>query len=402
MTSAEPVQPGMPLVSVVMANFEAGGKIVHALRSVLNQTLADIEVIVSDDCSRDDSLEHVERLMAADPRIRLVTAERNGGPARCRNRALDMARGRWIAIVDCDDIVHPERFERLLAAAAHYDADIVADDLLLFHEDGTAPRLMLGEEVNSSFEVSAESWVLAGINGTPALGYLKPLVKAESLKSLRYDENLRIGEDYDLVLRLLLAGAGMVVVPEPFYLYRRHGASISHRLSSADVTAMIERQQALCIAAAPLPPALASAFERRLRVLRQGLAYERLVASIKARRLGEALALLAGDPTHAGRLWASFTEGRRRRVPAVALPPSPVLFLGGAGRGAVADPVPPYIPVHATDWSAPRPRRFWRALAARRGDGPVQCVPLDEAGRYAAGFIPEAEIAYLDVARESS
>src|SRR3546814_392754 len=147
----------------------------------LAQTMAEFELIVSDDGSRDASIAHIYRLMAEDSRVRLLTAEANGGPARCRNRALDMARGQWIAIVDSDDIIHPERFERLLAAAAQHQADIVADDLLLFFEDGTEPRLMLGEETDHCFMVSSEQWVRTGVDGSPALGYLKPMIRSSRL-----------------------------------------------------------------------------------------------------------------------------------------------------------------------------------------------------------------------------
>lgn len=387
-----------PLISVVMANFEAGEKIVHALHSVLRQSVSDLEVIVSDDGSGDDSLAHVRRLMEIDGRIRLVTADANGGPARCRNRALDMARGRWIAVVDSDDIIHPERFERLLAAAAAHDADIVADDLLLFFEDGSAPRLMLGEGAQRSFLVSTERWVLAGTDGSPALGYLKPLIAAERLKTLRYDGGLRIGEDFDLILRLLLDGARMLIVPEPFYLYRRHSGSISHRLSVADMEAMVERQKALVGAFGPLDRRIDTAFRQRLAGLEQGLAYERLVASVKQRRLASVLSLVARNPGHVGRLWSSFAEGRQRRAaPVQAALPSPVLVLG-AGAGEM---VPAYVPVSLTDWSAPAKREIWRGLAARRGAGAVRCIPLDAAGRYAAGFIPEAIVAAPEMAEAS-
>lgn len=401
MHSADRDQSRAPLVSVVMANFEAGERIVHALRSVLRQTMTDFEVIVSDDASRDDSQAYVRRMMAQDDRIRLVTSERNRGPARCRNRALDVARGRWIAIVDSDDIIHPERLERLLAAAAYHTADIVADDQLLFFEDGTSPRLMLDDDVDTSFSVDAERWVLAGADGSPALGYLKPLILAERLGSLRYDDVLRIGEDYDLVLRMLLDGGRMVVMPEPLYLYRRHTGSISHRLSSADLGAMIEREAALVSASEPLTASLEAAFATRLRALRQGLAYEELVARIKARRLGEALELIARDFTHLRRLWTSFSEGKGRRGRPVAAGPSPVLFLGGVGTKDATEVVPDYVPVQSIDWSAPSSRQVWRDLAGRRGAGAVQCVPLDVAGCYAAGFIPEAEILSLASMREA-
>ncbi|WP_170848528.1 glycosyltransferase [Devosia sp. YR412] len=385
---------GRPLVSVIMANFQAGDKIVMALRSVLDQSMGDLEVIVSDDASGDDSVARVQALMAGDPRIRLSLSETNQGPAHCRNRALEMARGLWIAVVDSDDILHPERFERLLAAAVSHDADIIADDLLLFHEDGNAPKLMLGEDAPTSFAVSPEKWVLAGMDGTPALGYLKPMIRAEQLGQTRYDESLRIGEDYDFVLRLLLDGARMTVVPEPFYLYRRHSASISHRLSVHDMQAMVERQRALVSQYPAMPGALAAAFAKRLAVLETGLGYEALVASIKGRRAGQALKLLAGDPSHLGRLWASFSEGRQRRdTQAQSLTqPSRSLTLGGQG-------VPAYVPAGQINWSAPRPRHVWRELAAHAG---AECTVLDAAGRYAAGFIPEVRLIERHALAEAS
>ena len=376
-----------PRISVVMANFQAGDKIVPALRSVLRQTMADLEVIVSDDASKDHSLALVRSIMAADRRVRVIAGETNRGPAHCRNRALELARGKWVAIVDSDDIVHPERFERLLAVAAQHDADIVADDLLLFHEDGGPPRLMLGEERRGSFGISPRDWVLAGVDGSPALGYLKPMIRADRLGQARYDESLRIGEDYDFVLRLLLAGVRMVVAPEPFYLYRRHSTSISHRLSVQDMQVMVERQKALAAAHEPLPAELGEAFARRLSVLKSGLSYEELVTCIKQRNLTRALSLLAGEPTHLARLWRSFADGRgRRRGEGVQPERSDVIVLGGRGVSGVDQVVPDYVPAHLVDWSVPRSRSVWRDLA---GYARGRCVALDKAGRYASGFIPE-------------
>ena len=389
-----------PLVSVVMANFQAGDKIVPALQSVLGQTMADLEVIVSDDASQDHSMALVRALAKADARVRLIESQTNGGPACCRNRALDAARGSWIAVVDSDDIIHPERLERLLDVARRDDLDIVADDLLLFHEDGSPPRLMLGAEAGASFSVSPVRWVLAGVDGSPPLGYLKPMIRADRLKKLRYDEALRIGEDYDFILRLLLDGARMTVVPEPFYLYRRHSASISHRLSKSDMRSMVERQLALAAAHEPVSPELSAAFARRLAVLREGLAYEELVASIKQRQALQALGQLVRDPKLVRRLWASFIEGRQRRGSEKAQEQqSTTIVLGGQGNAGAGQHLPDYVPTHLVDWSLPRPRGVWRNLAIHAG---ADCIALDQAGRYAAGFIPEVRLEARNAAMEVS
>jgi succinoglycan biosynthesis protein ExoO len=194
----------------------------------------------------------------------------------------------------------------------------------------------------------------------------------------------------------------MMVVPEPLYLYRRHSASISHRLSVADMKAMVERQLDFVATRPPLPPELATALATRLAALRQGLSYEELISSIKGRRLSPALSLLAKNPGHLGRLWQSFLEGRLRRDrggdEARADTGEP-LVLSGQGASGASRVVPDYVPPHLVDWSVPRPRDVWRELAAHAGR---RCVALDQAGRYAAGFIPEVTLADASAMREAS
>lgn len=384
-----------PLVSVIMANYRAGRRIAHALESVLNQTLSDLEVIVSDDASGDESLALAREAAGRDARVRLIESESNGGPARSRNRALAQARGQWIAIVDSDDMIHPERLERLLAAARHFGADVVADDLLHFHEDGTPARFLLGEEQRRPFRVTVEDWVLAGHRpGTAPLGYLKPLIRASVLGDTRYDETLRIGEDYDLLLRLLLAGATFHVIPEPWYLYRRHSGSISHRLSIGDVAAMIDNQRRLVEREGSFTPPVAAALRERMQRLEHAHAFEKLVAAIKQRDAAAALALLARRPRLAAELWRSFDDRRRRSSPAAVRPATSVanvLHLGSmpGPQGSVAHRhVPPYNGPAEIDWMRPSPREVWAELADLGNDRDLKVVCTDPAGIYAAGFIP--------------
>lgn len=375
-----------PVISVVMANYESGEKLDPAIASVLGQTVQNIEVLVCDDASTDDSLTRIAGFAAADSRVRLIRVETNGGPARARNRGLEQARGEWIAIVDADDILHPERFERLLAAARHFDADIVADDLLHFHEDGSPSRLLLAEEV--AFRVSIDRWLRAGLDGSPPLGYLKPIIRADVLAGTCYDTSLRIGEDFDLVLRLLHSGAQMVVVPEPFYLYRRHKASISHRLSARDMQGMLDSHEALSRRLGIIEPHLAAAFAARRRQLQDGLAYEHLVQALKARRFDNAFLRLARRPPHLWRLWRSFAEGRQRRQVTEAPPPA----IAGITLSREAFELPAYVPAAAVDWSAPRPRHVWTRLADLGRARPLEVLCADRAAEYAAGFIPLARV----------
>src|SRR5947199_6673606 len=85
--------------TIIVANYNGEKFIGDAIRSLTNQSLAGIEIIVADDASADSSVEIVKRLIAVDARIRIIESSVNAGPAAARNRALKVARGRWISLM---------------------------------------------------------------------------------------------------------------------------------------------------------------------------------------------------------------------------------------------------------------------------------------------------------------
>lgn len=115
----------MPLVSVVMPAYNSEAYIESAIRSVQKQTVEDWELLVLEDGSKDSTPEIVAKLAAEDPRIRLLPNEQNMGPARTRNRGMDLCTGQYIAFLDSDDIWYPDKLEKQLALAEQYNADII-------------------------------------------------------------------------------------------------------------------------------------------------------------------------------------------------------------------------------------------------------------------------------------
>lgn len=101
-----------PLVSVVMPAFRPGLDILTAVRSIVDQTWADWELLVVDDASGPDFAHLFSRVERVDPRIRVIRQPVNRGTYAARNRALDEARGEFVAFQDIDDWSHPERLER--------------------------------------------------------------------------------------------------------------------------------------------------------------------------------------------------------------------------------------------------------------------------------------------------
>jgi glycosyltransferase involved in cell wall biosynthesis len=125
------------LVSVVIPAFNARATIADAIRSALEQGFdGEVEIIVYDDGSTDDTVGAVEREWSGDQRIHVVRATENGGASRARNRLLDAALGEWIVFLDADDVFLPGKLEICLRAAVSHDCDLVTHDLGYLRADG--------------------------------------------------------------------------------------------------------------------------------------------------------------------------------------------------------------------------------------------------------------------------
>lgn len=108
----------MPLVSVVMPVHNSAATLGPAVRSVLTQTHSDLELLVTDDASSDDSMDLLQDFARQDERVLPKAAPEQGGAGRARNLAMERARGDYIAFLDSDDMWLPEKLERQLAFAA--------------------------------------------------------------------------------------------------------------------------------------------------------------------------------------------------------------------------------------------------------------------------------------------
>jgi len=104
-----------PKISVIMTAYNSSKHIGEAILSILNQTLEEFELIVVDDCSLDDTSEIVRRYADKDPRVILLKNTVNLKPALSRNKALEIARGKYVAVLDSDDVSLPNRLRE------HYD-----------------------------------------------------------------------------------------------------------------------------------------------------------------------------------------------------------------------------------------------------------------------------------------
>jgi succinoglycan biosynthesis protein ExoO len=228
-----PQQADRPAVSVIMPVYNGAQYLAAAVESVLSQTLSNLEVLIVDDGSVDATVRVAEQLAARDTRVQLLRHGRNRGQAAARNRALEKARGVWIAPVDADDQIRPDRLRVLVEAGEQEQADLIADGIIFegARPPGAPPELMTwpgdGDELES---LSAEALIRSGLQGEcRSLGYLKPLMRRRFLDdcNLRYSEDLRFAEDFNFYARALFCGARFLLYPESHYVYWQTPASAS-------------------------------------------------------------------------------------------------------------------------------------------------------------------------------
>jgi succinoglycan biosynthesis protein ExoU len=241
MIASEPMTAGDVAVDVLIAAWNRSDTIQRAVLSALSQDHVR-RVIVVDDGSTDDTAARARQCNPDSGRLVVEQLSSNLGPSAARNVALSVSTAPWVTILDGDDYFLPGRIGALLSKAD--DWDFVADDLLQARagevgERASAPVLF--EEQFDPWPLSFEQFVLGNVTRRGPLrrelGFLKPLIRRSFLDHhrLRYDERLRLGEDYALYARALAAGARFLVVPATGYVSVVRANSISAQHSREDL-----------------------------------------------------------------------------------------------------------------------------------------------------------------------
>ncbi len=284
-----------PQVSVIMPAFNTGRWIRQAIQSVLDQTLTEVEILVVDDGSTDDTVAVVASIQ--DERVRLLRQPENRGVSAARNVALDHAQGTWAAILDSDDwLARRDRLAALVALGAAHKADLVADDLYLVEEGKDyAWATMVGRK---ALRLREPTWVDLPMFVKYDLGPIKPLVRVAFLRErgIRYDETLRITEDCLFYMECLLSGARLILSPEPGYAYRMRPGSLSRGV--LPTLGQVETNLRRYLGderVAPYPEVVAL-LQKKLAEVRSNRRYYRVMAPLKERNLARALAAAIRTP----------------------------------------------------------------------------------------------------------
>ncbi|MDO1584182.1 glycosyltransferase family 2 protein [Rhizobium oryzicola] len=287
----------MPDVSFVVAAYNARETIARTLESALTQVGVTLEVIVVDDRSTDGTAELVRYY--GDPRVRLVELPVNSGPGAARNAGIEAARGRWIAVLDSDDEILPHRTAAMIACAGAKSAEIVVDNLQVVKPGAPRDVMFSERELQKREMLTLADFIDSNVifRSTYNFGYMKPMFERAFLNrlGLRFDESLRIGEDYLLLASALASGGRCAIEPSVGYVYHIREGSISRVLEPRHVRAMIEADSSF-VARYPLDAKAAAAQGRRSRSLVEADAFLALVEAIKKRSAGDCLRIALKHP----------------------------------------------------------------------------------------------------------
>ena len=204
-----------PAVSVVMPMYNAAPYVGDAVRSVLDQTFTDFELIVIDDGSKDDSAAQVERAAGGDSRLRVIR-QPNGGVSAASNKGTELARGEFLARVDADDICLPNRFAmQVTCLREHPEWVAVGSRVMFIDEEGLPlfemPGIKLTHEEIDAGLLDVEWTILQ-----PATMFRTDAVRGVG----GYRTDLNIHEDHDLFLKLAESGK-LANIDEILFQYRQ-------------------------------------------------------------------------------------------------------------------------------------------------------------------------------------
>jgi glycosyltransferase involved in cell wall biosynthesis len=324
------VVPGQrPTFSVAIAAYQAAETVGAAVESALSQTLPPLEVVICDDGSTDD---FVGAIAPFRDRV-VVLRQENRGEAAAKNAAAAAATGEFVAFLDADDLYYPERLEAL-AELASSRPDL---DVLTTNADLEVAGRVVGRYYPdvATFPVEDQA---SGVIANDSAVFGAAAVRASSFAAAGgLPVELRSTDDWELWIRLLLAGSKIGLVDEPLYRYRLHerGTSADQAEGLKDCVRVLER----VLGDATPAPAERAALER-------SLAYHR-----RAAMLTEAEAALRAGPRQgraSSRLVATsseFSAGTRLKAAlAVALPRTVARLLAWrerrTGRSRIRKPMP--------------------------------------------------------------
>ena len=205
------------LVSVIMPTFNASKYLADSIESILGQTYTNLELLITDDCSSDNTRSILKQFAQRDSRVKVEYLKDNFGPGIARNNAIERAKGRYIAFCDCDDRWMPEKLEKQIAHMRRKDCALCSSSYLICDED---------DEV-TGINISPKYLTLSMMKRDNKIGCLTAVYDIKRLGHKFYMPAIRKRQDWALFLNILKECQMCFCVTDPLAYYRQRSQSVS-------------------------------------------------------------------------------------------------------------------------------------------------------------------------------
>lgn len=216
-----------PFFTIIMACHNAVRYIEEAIQSVLNQTIDDWELVICDDASSDGSFKIASRFSLTDTRIKVCRLDTNRGPGYARNRAVEKGTGKWLAILDSDDVFIPNKLEK----QRDFIKKCGSEDLVLV---GTGGIIFGGESGLKHYYLypSGSRKLKSNLRAHKKFPFHSSIVySARAFRQVGgFNDRYLRSEDYELWLRLAETGR-FASIREPLVKYRLNKSGVSRNQS---------------------------------------------------------------------------------------------------------------------------------------------------------------------------
>lgn len=198
------------LISIVMPAYNCEKYIKDAIKSVMNQTYKNWELIVLDDGSKDNTVNIINGLAAQDKRIKFYQNEKNQGVSATRNRGVSLAQGEWIAFLDSDDMWKKEKLTKQMILKNKVNAEFVFTGSSYINEMGSSYKGIFEVPIQVDYKKLRTHNVISCSS---------VLVKKKFFQNIKMEKD-DMHEDYAVWLRILKQGVTAYAVNEPLLIYR--------------------------------------------------------------------------------------------------------------------------------------------------------------------------------------
>jgi len=207
---------GYGLVSVIMPYYNSGRFVLDAVNSVLKQVYSNFELIIIDDCAKEDIKEILKGIK--DDRIKIITNETNCGAAKSRNKGIEKAQGKWLAFLDSDDLWDERKLQLSLEYMVKNNVAFSCTDYFVIDEDG---------KVKTTYSPKKDVYSYKNILKHNRIGCSTVICNKEIVGSVYFPEQAEKREDFACWLNILKKGIDVHCVHIPLSSYRTGNESVS-------------------------------------------------------------------------------------------------------------------------------------------------------------------------------